>query len=247
LSIHEIIHAKKLEAATEIMRQTRPDLVIYFIKDKGDDLEEHVLNWLISGFRGKILLFDSQNRVKDSEALIHGQVIDEYHDGPIGQNRFLSILKSHMTHDFRFAPPRAMTTFDLFRNLFDRCLNAIFLFNEGLNRCVTANLQAERMTGKSLEQLRRLGLKHFCSEAEYESHFLPSLRKAARSYYDVKGLARFKGEEGEFRAVTFSCGIFDFGRKKFLKVEIQVGAEPKKEEKPRKSRRSLAEAPSILH
>ncbi len=247
LSIHEILHAKRLEGATEIMRQTRPDLVIYFIKDKGDDLEEHVLNWLISGFRGKILLFDSHNRVKDSEALLHGQVIDEYHDGPIGQVRFLTILKSHLSHDPRFASPRAMTTFDLFRNLFDRCLNAIFLFNEGLNRCVTANLQAERMTGKSLEALRRTALKQLCSEADYESQFLPTLRKAARSYYDVKGLARFKDEEGEFKPVTFSCGIFDFGRKKFIKVEVQERVEPKKEEKSRKNRRHPAEAPSILH
>ena len=247
LSMHEVLHVKRLERAGEIMHQNRPDLVIYFIKDKGDDLEEHVLNWLIAGFRGKILLFDPQNRVKDSEALIHGQVIDEYHDGPIGQARFHTILKSHLAHDLRFASPRAMTTFDLFRNLFDRCLNAIFLFNEILNRCVTANLQAERMTGKSLEALRRMSLKQLCSEADYENQFLPVLRKAARSYYDVKGLTRFKNEEGEFKPVTFSCGIFDFGRKKFVKVEVQPGAELKREEKPKKSRRNPVEAHSTLH
>lgn len=246
LSIHEILHAKRLEEATEIMRNTRPDLVVYFIKDRGDDLEEHILNWLIAGFRGKILLFDPQARVKDSEALIHSQVIDEYHDGPLSQARFFTILKSHLSHDLRFASPRAMTTFDLFRNLFDRCLNAIFLFNEGLSRCVTANLQAERITGKSLEALRRLGLKQLCNEVDYENQFLPTLRKAARSYYDVKGLARFRKDE-ELTSVTFSCGIFDFGRKKFVKVEIQECPEAKKEEKSRKTKRRPAELPSVLH
>lgn len=247
LAYHEMLYAKRLEGATEVIRTSRPDLVVYFIKDRGDDLEEHVLNWLIAGFRGKILLFDPNNRVKDSEALIHGQVIDEYHDGPIGQSRLLTIVKSHMAHDLRFASPRAMTTFDLFRNLFDRCLNAIFLFNESLNRCVTANLQAERMTGKSLEALRKMGLKQLCGEGSFETQFLPTLRKAARSYYDVKGLARFKDEEGDFRPVTFSCGIFDFGRKKFVKVEVQSCIEPKKEEKLAKPRRGKLEITPALH
>jgi hypothetical protein len=247
LNVHEIRHAKKLEEATAIIHDWRPDLIVYFIKDRGDDLEEHVLDWLIAGFRGRILLFDPMNRVKDEEALVRSQVIDEYHEGPVGQARFLAILKSHLSHDPRFASPRAMTTFDLFRNLFDRCLNAIFLFNENLSRCVTANLQAERMTGKSLEALRRVGLKQLCGEAAFQSQFLPTLRKAARSYYDVKGLARFNDEEGESKAVTFSCGIFDFGRKKFVKVEVQPCTEVKKEEKPRKGRRAKLEASSMLH
>lgn len=247
LNLHEINHAKKLEDATAIIHETRPDLIVYFTKDRCDDLEEHVLDWLIAGFRGKILLFDTFNKVKDHEALLQGQVIDEYHDGPVGQARFLAILKSHLSHDLRFASPRAMTTFDLFRNLFDRCLNAIFFFNESLNRCVTANLQAERMTGKSLEALRQRGLKQLSGETPFQEQFLPTLRKAARSYYDVKGSAHFNDEEGESRPVTFSCGIFDFGRKKFVKVEIQWAPEPKKTEKSSKNRRLKLEATPALH
>ena len=246
LVFHEMLHVKRLGAASEIIRQSRPDLVVYFIKDKGDDLEEHVLTWLIAGFRGKILLFDTQNRVKESQALVQGQVIDEYHDGPIGQSRFLTILKSHLAHDLRFASPRAMTTFDLFRNLFDRCLNAIFLFNEGMNRCVTANLQAEKLTRHSLETLRKLGLKQLFGDGDFEREFLPTLRKAARSYYDAKGRARFRNEEGELRPVAFSCGVFDFGRKKFVKVEVQEAAQPKSEEKSRRVRREKPEASSVL-
>src|SRR5262249_14016549 len=126
LDSHEVRFEKNLESALDAIVLSRPDLVLYFTKGKNDGLEEHVMTWLIEGFRGKFLLFDPGNKVKDHEALVESQVVDEYHSGPISPARFSSIVKNQLVQGIRFASPRAMTTFDLFRNLFERSLNAVF-------------------------------------------------------------------------------------------------------------------------
>ncbi len=220
LAPHEILYAKHLESALEVISASRPDLVIYFTKGKNDSLEEHVMTWLIEGFRGKFLLFDPSNRVKDFNTLLQSQVVDEYLSGPVGPTRFISIIKSQLTQDIRFAAPRAMTTFDLFRNLFDRGLNAIFFFNEDLSRCVAANLRAEQITGHTLYELRRLGLRDLCTDQEFDPT-LRTIRRAGRHYYDAKGTTSLRDRRQRPMRVAFSCGVFNFGRRSFVKVEVQ--------------------------
>lgn len=220
LAPHEGLAAKNLNAAFTHISSSRPDLVIYFAKGKDDNLEEHVLTWLIEGFHGKFLLFDTMNRVKDSAVLLQSQVIDDYFSGPVGSERFLTIIKNRLSHESHFAPPRAMTTFDLFRNLFERGLDAIFFFNEELTHCVAANIRAEQMTGLSLDELRHSSLKDLCAEGEYEET-LRTIRRASRHYYDSRGTTVLKGAAGQRLEATFSCGVFGFGRKNFVKLEVQ--------------------------
>lgn len=244
LAPHEGESAKSLEAAFHCISTSRPDLVIYFAKGKDDHLEEHVLTWLIEGFRGKFLLFDPFNRVKDSETLLRSQVIDDYFSGPIGSERFLTIVKNRLAQDSHFAPPRAMTTFDLFRNLFERGLNAIFFFDEELNRCVAANLRAEQITGKNLGELRGSSLKDLCTEKEFDTT-LRTIRRAGRHYYDSRGVTSLKGPEGRSLRVSFSCGIFNFGRKNFVKVEVQGLAPELLESRPSREKKWSRESSII--
>lgn len=220
LAPHEGLAAKNLNAAFHHISSSRPDLVIYFAKGKDDNLEEHVLTWLIEGFHGKFLLFDTMNRVKDSAVLLQSQVIDDYFSGPVGSERFLTIIKNRLSHESHFAPPRAMTTFDLFRNLFERGLDAIFFFNEELTHCVAANIRAEQVTGLSLDELRHSSLRDLCVEGEYEDT-LRTIRRAGRHYYDSRGTTVLKGAGGRQIQAAFSCGVFGFGRKNFVKLEVQ--------------------------
>lgn len=220
MDIHEIHSSKNLESSLEKISEIRPDLVIYFTKDKAEDIEEHVMTWLIEGFRGKFVIFDPKNRIKDSEVLMESQVIDEYYSGPVSPTRFNSIVKSQMSQDLRFANPRAMTTFDLFRNLFDRGLNAIFFFAQELEKCVAANLKAEKITGHTLFELRHLGL----ADLLHKDHLEPTIRlirRAGRQYYDVKGMTVIKNRLNQNRIMSYSCGVFNFGRKSFVKFEVQ--------------------------
>jgi len=223
LGRHEISHAKNLEAAFPTVTELRPDLVLYFAKNDSPNLEEHVLTWLVEGFHGKVLLFDPMNRVKDSTVLLQSQVIDDYFSGPIGRERLLTIVRNQLAQHGHFAPPRAMTTFDLFRNLFERGLNAIFFFDRDLERCVACNLQAERITGLSLAELRRSSLRELCSERDFAST-LRTIRRAGRHYYDSRGVATLKNAEGRPFKVSFSCGVFAFGRRHFVKMEVQAPA-----------------------
>jgi hypothetical protein len=243
LNTHEVLHAKSLEAALEPIAVSRPDLVIYFTKGKNDELEEHVMTWLIEGFRGKFLLFDPSNRVKESQILVDSQVVDEYLCGPISPSRFVSIIKSQLTQDSRFAAPRAMTTFDLFRNLFDRSLNAVFFFNQDLNRCIAANLRAEQLTGRSLGELRRMGLQDLCIEQDFAST-LRAIRRAGHHYYDVRSTATLKDQRHRPIKVAISCGAFNFGRKVFVKLEAQAGGDAR-EIPPAKSARRENRHPSM--
>jgi PAS domain-containing protein len=223
LELHPVLavrSASDLEGAFEIFTKARPDLVIYFAHRSEDHLEEHVLTWLLEGFRGKFIVFDPANRVKDSDVLVERQVVDEYLCGPVSPIRFISLIKSNLTRDVRFASPRAMTTFDLFRNLFDRCLNAIFFFDEELNRCVAANLRAERMTGYTLSELRQRGLKDLCAPERFELTYR-TIRRANRQYYDSKGHTLLLDRSQRKKEAAFSCGIFNFGRRNFVKMEFQ--------------------------
>jgi GGDEF domain-containing protein len=217
---HEILRSKNLETSLEILSNSRPDLVVYFSQGKDDSLEEHVMTWLIEGFRGKFILFDPNNRVGDFEILLESQVVDEYFSGPVSPARFVSIIKSQLTRDVRFASPRAMTTFDLFRNLFDRGLNAIFFLGEDLEKCVTANLRAEQMTGRTLYELRQIGLHDLIFPDQFD-RTLKIIRRANRHYYDARGTTVLRDRLDRRREVAFSCGVFKFGRKNFVKVEIQ--------------------------
>jgi len=224
LAPHETAYAKSLDSALGIITSSRPDLVIYFAKGKDDSLEEYVLTWLIEGFRGKFLLFDPQNKVEDATTLLQSQVIDDYFSGPIGTARFVTIVKNRLAQDSHFAPPRAMTTFDLFRNLFERGLNAIFFFDDKLDRCVAGNIRAEQITGRTLRELRHLSLQDLCAKAEY-TQTLRVIRRAGRHYYDSTGSTALKGpDDSPFRA-SFTCGVFKFGRKNFVKVEVQKEAQ----------------------
>src|SRR5579885_99462 len=110
LSPHRILMARGLEASFESVRDERPDLIVYFDHGRDDRLEEHVMTWLIEGFRGKIIVLDPDNRLKDAESLLEGQVIDDHLSGPVSPNRFVSIIKSQLGGNARSASPRALTT-----------------------------------------------------------------------------------------------------------------------------------------
>ncbi|MFO1464789.1 MAG: hypothetical protein U1F66_13560 [bacterium] len=218
---HEVSHAKTLDSAYEAVSRFRPDLVFYFVKGRHEKLEEQIMTWLIGGFRGKFILLDLFNRVQDIKTLLQSQVVDEYFSGPISPARLNSILKSQLIHDTRFASPRAMTTFDLFRNLFDRGLNAIFIFSQELDACVAANLRAEQITGHTLHQLRTMGLQELCAPAGFEET-LQVIRRAGRHYYDARGKIFLKGPAREAKQSEFSCSVFNFGRRYFVKIEVQI-------------------------
>ncbi len=251
LAPHEVLHSRGLDSAVDQISISRPDLVIYFVKGKHEDLEEHVMTWLIEGFRGKFLLFDPANRVQDYQTLVESQVVDEYLSGPVSPSRFISIIKSQLTKDIRFASPRAMTTFDLFRNLFDRGLNAIFFFSESFDRCVAANLQAEKITGHTLYELRHLGLNRLIAPEQF-NQTLRTIRRAGRHYYDAKGSTVVMNTHGQKTKASFSCGVFNFGRKSFVKVEVQdqaslpLGVALSKENKL-VSRGNVRPAVSLVH
>lgn len=220
LDHHEVLTCKSLEKSLEIISQQRPDLVILFATKGKIPMEEYVMTWLIEGFRGKFIVFDPKNRLKDWEILMDSQVIDDYFPGPVSPVRFASIVKSQMTRDLRFASPRAMTTFDLFRNLFDRGLNALFFFNEELNQCVAANLKAEQMTGLDFRQLQKTSLEELI-HPDYFDMTCKVIRRANRQYYDSKGASVLAPKHRPHYMVEFSCGVFKFGRKHFVKLEFQ--------------------------
>jgi GGDEF domain-containing protein len=117
-----------------------------------------------------------------------------------------------------------MTTFDLFRNLFDRGLNAIFFLGEDLEQCVAANLRAEQMTGRTLYELQQIGLHDLVYPDQFD-RTLKIIRRANRHYYDAKGITVLRDRLDRRREVAFSCGVFNFGRKSFVKIEIQDIAE----------------------
>ena len=217
---HEWLFAKNLRDAVDVITNARPDLVIYFAKGKDDHLEEQVFTWLIEGFHGKFLLFDPFNRVKNSALLLQSQVIDDYFSGPIGTERFVTIVKNRLSQDSHFAPPRAMAAFEMFRNLFERGLDAIFFFDEELERCLAANLPAEQMMGMSVRDLRKSSLRDLCMPEDYETA-MRTIRRAGRHYYDSRGETVLKGPGGSRMKVSFSCGVFNFGRRNFVKLEMQ--------------------------
>jgi len=113
-----------------------------------------------------------------------------------------------------------MTTFDLFRNLFDRGLNAILFFGEDFERCVAANLKAEQMTGRTLYELRQIGLHDLIFPDQFD-RTLRIIRRAGRQYYDSRGITVLRDRLDRRREVAFSCGVFKLGRKNFVKIEIQ--------------------------
>lgn len=220
LDLHEVVHTRDLASSIDAISDLRPDLVLYFVKGGQIDLEEHVMTWLIEGFRGRFIVLDTSNRIKDYEILLDSQVVDEYYSGPISPSRFKSIVQSQLTHDLRFASPRAMTTFDLFRNLFDRGLNAIFFFTSDLKKCVAANIRAEQMTGYTLYELRHMGLEDLV-HSEHLELTRRTIRRATRQYYDARSIIVLTDRLGRSHVFSFSCGVFGFGRKSFVKIEIQ--------------------------
>ena len=221
LSPHRVLTARGLEFSLEVVRSERPDLILYFDHGRDDRLEEHVMTWLIEGFRGKIVVLDPSNRIKAAEVLLEGQVIDDHLSGPVSLNRFVSIIKSHLGHSGRSSSPRALTTFDLFRNLYERGINAIFFLSEDLERCLAANLAAEQVTGRTLYELRHVGLKDICDPAHYEETE-SVIRRAARRYYDMRGQTAVCNRGGGTTEAAFSCSWMNFGRRRFVKLEVQT-------------------------
>ncbi len=221
LSPHQVLLARNLESSFECVHEDRPDLILYFAQGSETRLEEHVMTWLIEGFRGKIILLDSKNRVEQPETLLAGQVIDDYVSGPVSPSRFVALIKSHLALNGRTAEPHALTTFDLFRNLFERGINAIFFFSEDLERCLAANLAAEQLTGRSLYELRQGGLSMLC-ESESLDETARVIRRAARHYYDVKGNTVLNRRDGTGVESAFSCSWMNFGRSRVVKMEVQT-------------------------
>lgn len=218
---HELFFSPDLESADGTVSEERPDIVVCFADQDASDLENHVMTWLIEGFRGSVIVFDPRGQIEDYDQILQGQVIDDYVAGPVSAERFMAILRSKLLKSTSFAPPRAMTTFDLFRNLFDRGLSAIFFFSQELEHCVAANLRAEELTGYSFAELKRMKLQDLCHPDEFDKT-LQSIRRAKHRYYDVTGFVDIVDRTGQRRNTEFSCGYFNFGRKSFVKIEIQA-------------------------
>ncbi|MDL1870765.1 hypothetical protein FBR05_01010 [Deltaproteobacteria bacterium PRO3] len=221
LSSHDIHLVPDLDAADEAVSSGRPNMVVLFADDRTAELENHVMTWLVEGFKGKLILFDPHETIGDHGELVSGQVVDDYFAGPVSVHRFATILQSKVLQGTRFAAPRAMTTYDLFRNLFDRGLSAIFFFTEALDRCVAANLKAEDLTGRSFAELKRMGLEGLC-DAEGWERALRAIRRAKHRYFDSTGVFEIVDQAGDRKRSEFSCGYFPFGRRQFVKIEVQA-------------------------
>lgn len=221
LSSHDVRLVPDLDAADEAVSSGRPDMVVLFADEGSAEIEHHVMTWLVEGFKGKLILFDPHETIADHAELVGGQVVDDFYAGPISVHRFATILQSKMLQGTRFAAPRAMTTYDLFRNLFDRGLSAIFFFTENLDRCVAANLKAEDLTGRSFAELKRMGLERLC-DAEGWERTLRAIRRAKHRYFDSKGVFEIVDKAGGRKRSEFSCGYFPFGRRQFVKIEVQA-------------------------
>ena len=218
---HEVRSTPDLDSADLFVSEERPDIVVFFPGEESLNLENHVMTWLIEGFKGKFVVFDPFGYIQEYEELMHGKVIDDYIAGPVSVSRLETILKTKLVHDSPFATSRATMTFDLFRNLFDRGLSATFFFSEDLEHCVAANLKAEEVTGRSFAELKKLYLRDLCDPQEFEET-LRLIRRAKHRYYDLKGNMKVLDREGIAKNTEFSCGYFKFGRRYFVKIEIQV-------------------------
>lgn len=218
---HEVRSTLDLDSADLHISEERPDIVVFFPGEESLNLENHVMTWLIEGFKGKFVVFDPFGYIQDYEELMHGKVIDDYIAGPVSVQRLETILKTKLIHDSPFATSRATTTFDLFRNLFDRGLSATFFFSEDLEHCVAANLKAEEVTGRTFAELKKLHLRNLCDPEEFEE-ILRLIRRAKNRYYDLKGNMKIVDRSGTEKSTEFSCGFFKFGRRHFVKLEIQV-------------------------
>lgn len=240
LTPHEVLFARNLESSFELVREQRPDLIMYFTHSRDDRLEEHVMTWLIEGFRGKIVVLDPSNRTMDPEVLMEGQVIDDYVSGPVSLTRFVSLIKSHLSLSGR-SSPHSLTTFDLFRNLFERGINAIFFFSEDLERCLAANMAAEQLTGHSLYELRKSGLGSVCGP-DFLEETTRVIRRAARHYYDMKGNTAISRKEGGEIESAFSCSWMNFGRSRIVKLEVQTPLWRRRDDPRAINRAALMEA-----
>ncbi|KAB2843009.1 PAS domain-containing protein [bacterium] len=221
LSSHELSLASDLDAADEAVASERPDMVVLFAAEGSTEIEQHVMTWLVEGFKGKLILFDPHEVIPDPTDLVSGQVVDDFFPGPVSIHRFTTILQNKMLQGTRFAAPRAMTTYDLFRNLFDRGLSAIFFFTDDLDRCVAANLKAEDLTGYTFAELKRMKLESLC-DAESWERTLRAIRRAKHRYFDAKGVFEILDKSGGRKRSEFSCGYFPFGRRQFVKIEVQT-------------------------
>ncbi|HEX5036610.1 MAG TPA: diguanylate cyclase [bacterium] len=223
LQPHQILRTRTLEASFDILSETRPDVIVHFVHGADEPLEECILTWLIGGFRGNLAVFDPQNKLKDFQSLLDGNLIDAYVPGPVSPDLFASVIKSHMNPATLGGASRSYALFELFRHLFDRAMDAIFFFTDDLKRCVAANRQAEKLTGLTLFELRRSDLAALCGKpgcAEIEK----TVKRARHNYYDAHGQSEIKDRLGRPMAANFSVGLFHFGRSSFVKFEIQNAA-----------------------
>jgi PAS domain-containing protein len=223
LQPHQILRTRTLETSFDVLSETRPDVIVHFVHGLAEPLEECILTWLIGGFRGNLAVFDPQNKLKDFQSLLDGNLIDAYVPGPVSPDRFASVIKSHMNPATLGGASRTYALFELFRHLFDRAMDAIFFFTDDLQRCVAANRQAEKLTGLTLFELRRSNLAALCGKqgcAEIEK----TVKRARHNYYDAYGQSEIKDRLGRPMSANFSVGLFHFGRSSFVKFEIQNAA-----------------------
>lgn len=219
LSPHDIIRTANPEESFESVSKRPPDLIVLFIQKKDEPIEEYIISWLLHGFRGRLAVFDPHNALTDARSLLHGHIIDSYVPGPLSPDRFMTIVRSDLSHVARGGTSRTLALFDLFLHLFERGLDAIFFFSEDLTHCVAANLQAERMSGRTLFELRRTSLKALCGLKTFED-VGKSVRRARHSYYDVHGKAQLLDRFGRVFESDYGTGVFRFGRTSLVKFEI---------------------------
>lgn len=217
---HAILRTSSLESSFEILSETRPDLIVHFVHKPNEPLEESILTWLIGGFRGNLVVFDPHNKLENFQALLSGNIIDAYVSGPVNPARLVTLVKSHLNPVGRGGISRTYALFDLFRHLFDRGMDAIFFFTEDLKRCVAANRQAERLTGRTLFELRRSSLAELCGKNRF-TEVEKTIGRARHSYYDAHGQSELNDRLGRPMRTNFSAGFFPFGRTSFVKFEIQ--------------------------
>lgn len=220
---HRLMHARRLESVIPIVRDEKPDLVVIFLQGRDIQVEEAILTWMIEGFRGRVVLMDTGNRLSEGDAdiLRDGQVVDDIHSGPTTTERFLTILRSHLGQLTRAQSPRSLMTFDLFHSLFERGINAVFFFTQDLKHCLAANMAAEQLTGQNTAELRKIGLEDLCEHSQVETT-LQTVRRSSRHYYDMKGFTAIRSKSGRRIDTAFSVSWLSFGRQRFLKMEVQT-------------------------
>lgn len=238
---HKMLRTPTLEGSFEMLEENRPDVIVHFVHKADEPLEETILAWMIGGFRGNLVVFDPQNRLKDSHSLTSGHLIDAYVAGPVSPTRFTAMIKSHLNPVGRGGASRSYAVFDLFRHLFERSMDAIFFFSEDLERCLAANKQAEKLTGRTLFELRRTGLAELCAKGHF-AEVEKVVQKARHSYYDAHGQSELKDRLGRPLLAQYNIGTFHFGRRSFIKFEIQsvnpASAAAESKAKPKLSRLS---------